>query len=161
METETSATTGKTNSASLGQETKDAHHDVIHRVMALEEVLSRSPKPAVEWLAALAQELGELHDLLHAHFDDERQGELYGDLPERFPQYAPSLARLAEEHDELLARTDALLQKVEGLGSNTEVWRLRELNARGQLLAAILRRHEAEENEIVMRAYWDEIGAGD
>ena len=158
MEPETAAVN---TPSTLGQETKESHHDVIHAVMALEDVLSRSPEPAVDWLAALATELGHLHDLLHCHFDDEREGELYGDLPERFPRYAPRLAQLAEEHDDLLERTDVLARQTKALGSDAEVWRLRELNARGQLLAAILRRHEAEENEIVMRAYWDEVGTGD
>jgi hypothetical protein len=30
-----------------------------------------------------------------------------------------------------------------------------------QLMVATIRRHEAEENEIVIQAHWDEVGVGD
>ena len=42
-----------------------------------------------------------------------------------------------------------------------EIHELRELNAHVQLFIATIRRHEAEENEIIMGAYWDELGAAD
>ena len=37
----------------------------------------------------------------------------------------------------------------------------RELRERVRVLIATLRRHEAQENEILWRAYWDDAGGGD
>ena len=145
----------------LPQAIEQTHHDVIEDVVALEKVLSRPLEPATEWLGALGEQLEALQATLSRHFDDERRGELYGELPAKFPQWAGQLERLAAEHDEILQRTAALRHRVRGLGPASEVYRLRELNGHAQLLAAILRRHEAEENEVVMRAYWDDVGTGD
>lgn len=140
---------------------EETHQDVMAGVVALEEVLSRPLEPAAEWLEALDRQLGALREILDSHFTDERQGELYGEMPARFPQFAGRLDSLEAEHAELLSRTDELRRRAAQLGPHSEVFRLRELNGRLQLLAAILRRHEAEENELLMRAYWDDVGTGD
>ena len=50
--------------------------------------------------------------------------------------------------------------RVESLDS-AETLRVQEFRARVALLIATIRRHEAEENEIIMEAYWDELGAAD
>ncbi|MCG8460377.1 MAG: hemerythrin domain-containing protein, partial [Holophagales bacterium] len=140
----------------------EAHHGVMESVVALEEVLGRSLEPHRDWLEALGHSLDDLIGVLREHFDEESAGELYGELLERFPRYAHRLEQLAAEHEEILQRAEALLESTAALDrDDLQVYRLRELNAQGQLLAAILRRHEAEENEIVMRAYWNEVGTGD
>jgi len=139
----------------------DKHRGVMQGVVGLEEVLSRPVVPAMEWLDALGGRLETLTDLLSTHFRDERQGRLFGELPERFPQHAARLKELAIEHDDILRRVAALQEATGRYGATSEIYQLRELNARGQLLAATIRRHEAEENEIILRAYWDEVGAGD
>ncbi len=44
---------------------------------------------------------------------------------------------------------------------HSRIHSLREFNAGVQLLIASIRRHEAEENEVVLSAHWQEYGAGD
>jgi hypothetical protein len=60
----------------------------------------------------------------------------------------------------MLERMDDVLHKAEAL-ENTEIFELRELNGRVQLLLAQIRRHEAAEDELVIRAHCEEVGVGD
>ena len=60
----------------------------------------------------------------------------------------------------MLDSLDSLLRKAERL-HEPETLDLRELSAHVQLFAARFRRHEAAENELVVEAYWNDIGVGD
>ncbi len=57
--------------------------------------------------------------------------------------------------------SNTVREEARELSGDIKLYQLRELNAHAQMLAAIIRPHEAEENEMVMRAYWQEIGSGD
>ncbi len=137
------------------------HHSCVEAVVALENILGRAPDHEGGWLEALRGELDELATALMAHFEEEMASDLYGSLAHRAPQCSARLEELMDEHDEILQRLDAVREEAGQLSDDAELYQLRELNAHAQMLAAIIRRHEAEENEMVMRAYWQEIGSGD
>ncbi len=137
------------------------HRSCIDAVVALEQILGRAPDRGGDWLGALRGELDDLAAALVAHFEDERDSDLYAALAMRVPQYSARLEELMAEHEEILTRLAAVREAAEELQDDVELYQLRELNAQAQMLAATIRRHEAEENEMVMRAYWREIGGGD
>jgi len=143
------------------QDTLDDHQDCMRMVAEVESILDRQPDREGRWIGSLLETLPTLADRLRAHFRAEEQAALYRELPVSKPRLAPRIEKLAAEHDEMLASVDKVIRRARGIAEPAEIHQLRELNALVQLLVATIRRHEAEENEIIMGAYWDELGAAD
>ncbi len=137
------------------------HRSCLEAVVALEQALSHTPDRRGSWLEALRGELDDLGAALLAHFEEEKASDLYASLAIRVPQYSARLDELMAEHDEILRHLETVREEARKLDQDAELFQLRELNAHAQMLAAIIRRHEAEENEMVMRAYWQETGGSD
>ena len=133
---------------------------LLHAVTDLEDCLDRPPETSGEWLGELQRCLPRLVRSLRDHFREEEAGYLHRELPLQFPRFADRLRHLAAEHAGILTSADAACEQCGELQS-AEMHQLRELNGRVQLLVATIRRHEAEENEILFSAHWDEVGAGD
>jgi hypothetical protein len=138
----------------------DEHEGCMQGVVAIEHCLDREPDLEGRWLAELTAKLSEVRQQLADHFEIEEQGPLYRELPIRYPHLADSIERLLKEHPMMLEQTGAAIAHAERLQS-PELYELRELSARTQLLVARIRRHEAEENEMAFSAMWDEMGTGD
>lgn len=147
--------------ASLVDETLDEHRGCMQAVADVEGCLDRKPDDPPRWVAELKRRLAALRESLGHHFEGEEAGPMFRELPTRHPRLAPRLADLEAEHATMIEAMDRLLEKAGALGPEPETFELRELNARTQLLVANIRRHEAAENEIVVQAYWDEVGVGD
>jgi hypothetical protein len=139
------------------EEALDEHRECMMLVAELEACLDRRPEPAKEWVAAVQDCLGRLRGALSEHFKDETEGWLYREMPLRRPRFAPALERLEAEHPEILADLDVVAKKAGSL-NDPERHHLRELAGHLQLLTARLRRHEAEENEILIAAAVEDTG---
>jgi len=144
----------------LAGEVLDEHRECMRKVLALEEILDHTPDGEGAWLGSLNERLGDLEATLSAHFEDEAEGHLFGEMPTKYPRFATRLEALEKEHADILVQIAALRTRARTL-RKPELYELRELNARAQLLVATIRRHEAEENEIILSAYWEEFGGGD
>ncbi len=149
--------TGKTDSF---QDTLDDHRECMQVVSELEACLDQPPDDPSRWVARLLEHLPGLARTMREHFEDEEGGLLFAEIPHRRPRFAVRLEALKEEHPRLLVEI-AKVTKAAGNLRGAEVYELRELNARIQLLVARLRRHEAAENELIFEIYWDDIGTGD
>ena len=136
------------------------HRDVMQVVAEVEACLDTPPDREGRWIAAITEKLPALCETLRCHFSVEQEGALYREIPERFPRFAQRLETLAAEHRAILEAAEAVMAMGRDLGGS-RIYEQRELNSRAQLLVATIRRHEAEENEIIMSANWDEVGAGD
>ena len=143
----------------LGTEIAEEHRRLTRAIRAVEETLDQHPNAA--WLRDLLPRIERLSDTAEAHFHSEGSSELYRELPEESPRFAKRLEELENEHDAILDLARAAVDLARSLSADAEIYELRELDARVQWLLAFLRRHEAEETEIVMRAYWEEVGSGD
>jgi hemerythrin-like domain-containing protein len=153
-------TDSNTPSPSLADVTLEEHRQCMQVVAEVESILDRQPDREGRWLGEIRDKLPELRNTLAAHFRGEEDGPLFRQLPIQAPQLSGRLSRLEEEHQGILESVESLTRRAEKL-QDPEVYELRELNAQVQLLIATIRRHEAEENELVMQANWDEIGTGD
>jgi hypothetical protein len=142
------------------QATINTHRECMCVVSELEACLDRPPDRSGKWLGELREKLPQLAKVLEGHFAEEEQEYLYTELPAQKPRYADRLAKLKSEHAGMLASVQEAIDRAEAV-TGSEVPDQRELNAVVQLLVATIRRHEAEENEIVLRAYWHDLGAGD
>ena len=129
-------------------------------VAEVETLLDRRPDDPVAWLADLTANLVRLRDELKEHFEDEQSGQMFRALPISHPRLAVPLAKLEAEHPVMLVNLDELLERAREL-DEPEVYQLRELNGSTQLFVARIRRHEAAEYEMVMEAYWSDVGTGD
>lgn len=145
------------SSASLDEVVRE-HGECMKVVSDVEACLDRPPDG--EGLAVLRDELRRLVGVLQAHFSAEEAGALYRDVPVQFPRFSSRIDRLREEHGRILGAAEDVARRADRM-HRPEVYELRELNARAQLLVATIRRHEAEENEIIVCAHVDDVGVGD
>ena len=154
--------TGKEKHAdpSLVEETLDEHAGCMQVVSELEKCLNPCPDDPRCWLADLGRRLADLEAALRRHFEGEEAGPLFRSLPLQHPRLAEPLARLEAEHTTMLDDLEAVRRRV-GTLEDPQDFELREMNARVLLVVARIRRHEAAENELVLDAYWSEIGVGD
>ena len=145
---------------SLLEQTLHEHEGCMQLLTDLEACLDRRPYDAKRWPTELKEKLVRLSTALREHFECEESGALFRRIPERHPALAAPLAQLEAEHPKMLEALDTLLRKAEML-DEPEMVDLRELSAHVQLFAARFRRHEAAENEVVIEAYWNDVGVGD
>ena len=129
-------------------------------VAEIEAIVDRPPDSGGEWVERLRDRLPELHRGLERHFALEAGEPFYTEFPTRFPRYADRVLRLQGEHERILAMSSETAERCLRFRSS-EIYEHRELNAAVQLLLATIRRHEAEENEVLLSAYWDDVGTGD
>jgi hypothetical protein len=138
----------------------DDHRECMQIVAEVEACLDEHPDREGRWMGRMLPKLEALAGTLRSHFREEEQASLYREVPERFPRFADRLQRLASEHSEILDRATELVRRAGAL-DHTRIHELREFNAGVQMLVANLRRHEAEENEVILSAHWQEFGEGD
>ena len=136
------------------------HQTCLAALVDLESLLDHPIEDGLSWLAAVQEVLPRIRRALREHFASEEAGPLFRALPQEFPQLADRLRRLQAEHASLLRRVNGMCARADAL-EEPEGYDLRELCGRLQLLTSVIRRHEAEEDEAVLSAYWQEAGVGD
>jgi len=141
-------------------ETLEEHRGCMAVVAEVERCLDQKPDQDGVWLARMTESLPRLARTLRDHFRSEQQGPLFRKLPVTFPRFAHRLEQLEAEHVRILEIVDSVVARARNL-ADPQIYEIRELNAQVQLIIATIRRHEAEENEIVVQAHWDEVGVGD
>lgn len=136
------------------------HRETMQIVSGVESCLDRRPDRRGNWVADVLAELPRLLETLRCHFSAEQEGPLYRTLPVSHPRFADRLKKLEAEHERILRSTEQAIRRAERF-DEPQLYEIREFNAELQLLVATIRRHEAEENEIILAAHWDEVGTGD
>lgn len=150
----------KVTSGPMVDEALGEHRECMRVVGELEDCLDRHPDRGGRWVSELLGVLPRLESALGEHFEAEQGGALFRKVPLTHPQFAERLGRLETEHPAILERIRALSEKARKVDGQ-KLYEVRELNAQAQLLVATIRRHEAEETEVLIGAHWQEIGAGD
>ena len=136
----------------------DEHHQCMKLASQVESLLRADHDGA--WAESLHERLGILREALAKHFHGEETGYLFVGLPEAYPRFGNRLDRLKAEHGPMLEALDEVRGQAATLGGggNTDAKALRR---RVLAVLSMLRRHEAEENEILYCAHWDDLGEGD
>lgn len=132
--------------------TLDEHSAFLHM---LDDLLLLARKPAEDeavWRAELARQVEELRDALAVHFASEELGPLFTQIPQEMPHWAPRIGRLGSEHSAVIHRLSALALRAGSLSRA-------DLAGETLRLVALIRRHEAEETEILAHALWDDLGS--
>ena len=96
----------------------------------------------------LERRLNKLADELERRIAEEEQGDLFVRIPEEFPDIAPEIRALAEEHPRLVRDRRVLAVATRGaetIRANTD------LSIHIRAAGAAIRRHEAQESALVQR----------
>jgi hemerythrin-like domain-containing protein len=135
------------------------HQHIRRLVDALEIALEKRDLLGRTWIGELAPVLGELANGLGAHFKGE-ESELFADVSKRLPRHQPTVERLIEQHQRLsrdFARVSEQMATLD-LAKADEVDEFATALSR---TLKLLRTHEEQENELMLVAYWQDLGEGD
>ncbi len=144
------------------QRTLEEHRRLFGFVAELERHVEREARgaDARSWAAELSSYLSELHGSLSTHFAFEESSQFWDELALLFPYAARRISRLVSEHDQLLSTLSSLVLLAREAGARAESG-LAPLKGRVQEFVKQLRRHEAEEDELIQSLYSDDLGIGD
>lgn len=131
------------------------HETLRSRLRALEEQV-RQPVASDAALQSLSEMLSSLVALCSAHFRREEDAGLHLELREASPRLASRLEKLLADHTRLLEQ----LRELAADCSDASRARAESppVNERALDVVSALRAHERAENEVMMDAYWDDLG---
>jgi hemerythrin-like domain-containing protein len=138
-------------------------HEVVREIvrrleLALEEGEFVGAEP--DWGRRLYYELLAFHRHLLRHFELEETGGFMQEVVTLRPQAAEQVERLRQEHDQILKAVDELISNSDLLASGVST-SLMEFHGRFSQLLSLIKRHEAEENELIQRVFYQEEVAVD
>lgn len=138
----------------------EEHRTLTTRVSQLDDLAAQGAKRGPGWSLELNKLTLDVLEHLKMHFSGDAEGNLFAEISMSCPHFSGRLASLAAEHSKIL---ESFRQVAERAGSHEagDGEAERRLCLQAQAAVATLRRHEAEENEIIMRAYWEDLGAPD
>ncbi len=140
--------------AAFLQEIKHDHRE-LHRL--LDQSLTVFTAAAMQSQEASAV-LGRLYNQIQSHFQLEEAFGYFEDAIEEQPWLAARAEELRSEHKVLSLRMGRLLESVEGA---SDARRVALLRSEFHDFLGEFRRHEADENDLILQAFNDEIGVGD
>ena len=143
------------NAEHLGAKILSEHKDLRGVLQALEQHLEQ-PADSDRWLEHLREALSGLVDLCSDHFAVEEETGLHVELREQSPRLAFRLEKLVSEHDGILDTLRKLVTDLpaKAVGPNEA----NPCKDRVQRALETVRSHERAESEIMMDAYWDDLG---
>ena len=143
------------NTENVGAKILAEHEELRALLRALEQQVRQSAGSDA-WLENLRDTLSRVVDLCSEHFRLEEQAGLHVELREQSPRLAFRLEKLVSDHSRILEALQKLVTELptESIASGgVDPLRERVLGA----LEAV-REHERAENEIMMEAYWQDLG---
>jgi hypothetical protein len=132
------------------------HQHIRRMVDTLESAIDKRSLGGVEWLDEVRPVLIELAQGLPAHFSGE-EAEFFGDVTRRLPRHAPTVERLTEQHRRLavdFAKSASDATTLDATHTDVVDGFLTLLSKSLRLLRA----HEEQENELMLVAYWQDLG---
>ena len=144
------------------ESSKRRHEEVEREHAALRDALGALHRVLAQRqgaVATVAEQLCALGDDVAEHFSDEETAGFFDDLLAQAPHLANRIDQLREEHQQL-SDTIERLKVVAVHGDGSAPW-WEQLEAAFHAFSKELMHHEATENELLVEAYTDDIGAAD
>jgi hemerythrin-like domain-containing protein len=132
------------------------HQHIRRMVDTLEAAIEKRSLGGYEWLDDARPVLLELAAGLSSHFRGE-EAELFGDVTRRLPRHAPTIERLTEQHRRLAQDFGKSATDVTTLDATHSEAVESFLSLLSKSLR-LLRAHEEQENELMLVAYWQDLG---
>ena len=143
---------------------QDIKEDNVHLrelLAATAAALSRRRFPRIR-LRALAELLASLRDQVATHFSLEEFFGYFDDATEAAPRLTNRAFQLRSQHDELYLLISELANDAERLlHRQWTAYEVSLLTERFHEFYEQLQLHEEQENELIMQAFYDDIGVGD
>jgi hemerythrin-like domain-containing protein len=155
------STASVTINAAFLQEIKEVHQDLWQSLRDARTAASRVIESSADW-RKLAAFLGKFRDQIALHFALE---EAYGYFEDPL-DVAPRLCRRAEalraEHADLYAKICRVVDRAEQLQySGADADASQQVAEELKTFLDQFESHETRENELVLEAFYDDIGVGD
>ncbi len=143
------------NTDDIGAKILSEHEDLHALLQALERHVQQSAGSDA-WLENLRKKLSGLVDLCSEHFRLEEQAGLHAQVREKSPRLAFRLEKLLSDHFRIL---EGLRKLVGDLPTRSITsGEADPLKERVLGLLEAVRDHERAENEVMMDAYWEDLG---
>ncbi|RLB47521.1 MAG: hypothetical protein DRJ42_25235 [Deltaproteobacteria bacterium] len=137
------------------EEILEDHRHVRASLEDLEKHIGQETADEGPWRDHLKGLLSDFEERLKKHFKFEEEGGLFEQLKEEAPRLANRVDKIFADHPAILAQ----LQKLSGgLSTGPSGMSMSVLIEETSKLITHVREHEAEENDIMMGALWDDVG---
>jgi hypothetical protein len=132
------------------------HDALVHLEMAISSpAAGRIP----EWTAYVVKELTGVRDAFDQHvIVTEKPGGLYEEIITRAPRLDGTVTRLKEEHPDISAQIDRVLERLHGVEIGGEDWPLEAARDDLQRFIGTVIRHRQRGADLVWEAYNVDIG---
>ncbi|MBC8353181.1 MAG: hemerythrin domain-containing protein [Planctomycetes bacterium] len=144
------------------QTNHELFEDIRREHEELRELLGEIHRTLANRLAAVASVsamLVSLGDHIKTHFEEEETTGLFDNIVDRAPRLSERIDALRTEHQQLLAVVRQLNEVARNGDGSVDWWQ--RLNTDFHKFSAELMHHETAENDILLEAYTDDIGASD
>ena len=138
------------------QRRKTLHDTLVH----LEEALSSPAAGRIpDWTAGVSKELTEVRDAFEQHVTvtEEPEG-LYDEIFERAPRLAVNVQRLRDEHPQITAAIEQMIQRLEQVEIGGSAWPLDDARDDLQRFIGTVIKHRQKGADLVWEAYNVDIG---
>jgi hemerythrin len=135
------------------------HQHIRRLVDAIDLALDKRGQGGRAWIDELTPVLTELAVGLTSHFKGE-EAEFFTDVTKRLPRHAPTVERLVAQHLRLSQDFALASDQLASLDLNQQAT-VDEFAATLSKALKLLRTHEEQENELMLMAYWQDLGEAD
>ena len=133
------------------------HKQLAQDVAAVDDWANADTPRASGWGQEMSRRSATAVEHLRKHFGGEAEAELFEDFLEHSPHLVDKLKALSSEHAVIINELREVAEKSKAAtGKDAE-----RVAKKARAAVALLRRHEAEENELILRNAYEEFGGGD
>ncbi len=136
----------------------EEHRELVRHVSELDDFAAEAA--GADWGAELGRKAATVREHLKHHFSGDAEGTFFADVARQAPHLIGKLTGLTSEHAEILNEFRQVAEQAAAL-DGSDMAAASRLATRTRRAVATLRRHEAEENELIFNAFWDDLGGGD
>jgi hemerythrin-like domain-containing protein len=136
------------------------HQQIRRLVDRLEGLAEMRGRDASEWLSEVRPVLEELAVGIVPHFAGE-EAQFFHDVNQRLPQHKETVASLISQHETLGQDFVALRRMLLDSIATEDPPSIQRFADRMYHLLDTLRQHEEQENELMLLAYWQDLGEDD
>jgi len=138
------------------------HRALLKALADLDNAFSELPEMSGfnQWKLERLWQLRDFLNQLQKHFDLEEAGGFNEELTRSAPQLASRIAGLEEDHLKITSDLNHILDVLKPV-PNIESPRIERVKVRLAELIAFIRRHEAEETDLIQEALYQDFGVGD
>ncbi len=136
-----------------------SEHQHIRRLVDSVEAALEKPRVSAEWLDQLSPLVRQVAAAAGPHFDGE-EAEFFVDVRERLPRFGVTVDKLIQQHERLKSDFAEAVRLVDTI-SFADTADLDALATRMTKALRLLRTHEEQENELMLMAYWQDLGEAD